>query len=158
MIFGHLKNLDAMRSWMPLPVMLALDYLKTVDYSNSPGGQETRIAPAITAKDARVTTMEAGKIRPEIHRKNIDIQFLLSGRERIGVAADTGNNPVDEDRLEERDALFYSSVENESFLDFEPGNFAVFFPYDVHRPVCMVGDKPEEIHKVVVKISTDLLR
>lgn len=157
MIFGHINDLGAMKPWLPAPIVLALDFLKNADYSASPGGREDKIAPGIAATDARPTTKAPAEAKAEVHRANIDIQFLISGRERIGVAADTGNNPVAEDRLADRDALFYASVENECFLDFVPGSFAVLFPQDVHRPVCMLEHGPEAIHKVVVKIRADLL-
>ncbi len=157
MIYGHIDNLNAMRSWLPAPVVLALEYLKNADYSDSPGGRETQIAPGITAKDNRPVTQPASEVRAEAHKAYIDIQFLISGRERIGVAPELGNNPVAEDRLAERDVIFFSSARNESFLDFAPGNFAVLFPHDVHRPTCTPDGRPETIHKVVVKIRADLL-
>ena len=84
------------------------------------------------------------------------VQFLVRGREKIGVASDTGNNGVAEDLLAERDLLFCKTMENESTLTMTPGSFAVFLPTDVHRPGCAF-DQPEAIRKVVVKVRVSLL-
>jgi biofilm protein TabA len=37
-----------------------------------------------------------------------------------------------------------------------PGGFVVHFPWDVHMPLCAVGD-PAEVRKVVVKVPLTLL-
>ena len=156
MIFGHIDNLDLMRPWLPAPVVNALDYLRHADFSSLPA-EGLEIYPGITVKAFGLTTKPAAEAKVEIHARNIDIQFLRTGRERIDVAADRGGNPVAEDLLAENDALFYASVKNESSLYMEPGNFAVLFPHDIHRPGCMAGEHPENVLKVVVKIKTELL-
>ncbi|MEE6081785.1 YhcH/YjgK/YiaL family protein, partial [Avibacterium paragallinarum] len=50
------------------------------------------------------------------------------------------------------DILFYQSAKNESELVMRKGNFAIFFPEDIHRPAC-IDDNPCQIRKVVVKIA-----
>jgi len=37
----------------------------------------------------------------------------------------------------------------------EAGSFAVFFPWDIHRPACAINE-PASIRKVVVKIRLSL--
>ena len=103
-----------------------------------------------------MTTKPFAETRPEVHREYIDVQFLVQGREKIGVASDTGKNAVAEDLLAQRDLLFYAGMENESTLTMTPGSFAVFFPSDVHRPACAF-EQPETIRKVVVKVRLSLL-
>ena len=46
---------------------------------------------------------------------------------------------------------------NEGFITSTPGCFCVFFPTDVHRPACADGE-PMTVRKVVVKVSTELLK
>ena len=103
-----------------------------------------------------MATKPFAETRPEVHREYIDVQFLVKGREKIGVASDTGKNAVAEDLLARRDLLFYAGMENESTLTMTPGSFAVFFPSDVHRPACAF-EQPEAIRKVVVKVRLSLL-
>ena len=94
--------------------------------------------------------------KPEVHEKYLDVQFLVTGREKLGFTPDTGNYEVAE-RFDERDLIFYKEVENEGFITSIPGCFCVFFPTDVHRPQVADGE-PIKVRKVVVKVSVDLLK
>ena len=48
--------------------------------------------------------------KPEVHEKYLDVQFLVTGREKLGFTPDTGNYEVAE-RFDERDLIFYKEVE-----------------------------------------------
>ncbi len=61
-----------------------------------------------------------------MHRKYLDIQFMAWGEEEIGIAIDTGNNVIAENLLEQRDIIFYQASENESFLKWCLGSYAIF--------------------------------
>ena len=37
-------------------------------------------------------------------------------------------------------------------LELEEGQFAIFYPWEVHRPNCQFADSPEQVKKVVVKV------
>ena len=100
-------------------------------------------------------TKPAAEQRPEVHEKYVDVQFLASGKERLGFTCDTGTYEVDE-RFDERDLIFYKAVESEGFIESRPGCVCVFFPEDVHRPACASGE-PMTVRKVVVKVSVKLL-
>ncbi len=82
----------------------------------------------------------------------------LSWPERLALAKACGFDFVEMsvDESDERLArLSWSKaqrlVADESWLTMRPGNFAVFFPQDVHRPAC-INQRPCAIRKVVVKI------
>ena len=114
----------------------------------------------IQGKDiyAQVMDAQTGAVeekRPEVHEKFVDVQFLASGKEKLGFTPDTGKYEVDE-RFDERDLIFYKSVENEGFIEATPGCYSIFFPADVHRPAVAV-DEPMTVRKVVVKVSVALL-
>ena len=91
----------------------------------------------------------------EAHKKYIDIQYLLSGEERIACL------PIE--RLKEKqpyseqsDAAFYSADLSlqPSYLSLLPGYFAVFFPQDGHMPQLSVGE-PMKVKKIVVKVEAN---
>lgn len=92
--------------------------------------------------------------RPESHYNYVDIQFLISGAEKIGVARLHPDNIIAESKPE-HDIVFYQQVVNESVVSFRPGMFAVFFPHDIHRPCCQDGEAAQ-IRKAVVKINLSL--
>lgn len=156
MIFGNIRHAEAMFAWLPAPLRTALRYLKSTDIGALPPGRYELEGDDIYVQVNQMTTKALADARPEIHREYIDVQFLCRGRERIGVADDTGRNEVSEDRLADRDVLFYRAAENETMLEMAPGNFAILFPSDVHRPGCQ-ADGAEEIRKAIVKVRVSLL-
>lgn len=88
----------------------------------------------------------------EAHRKNIDIQYLLKGEERIAcypVEKLTVTKPYSE----EKDAAFYA-VEGVKAQELTIGHgfFAIFYPQDAHMPQLCV-DKPMMVKKVVIKVE-----
>ncbi|MCI0498845.1 MAG: YhcH/YjgK/YiaL family protein [Planctomycetales bacterium] len=88
--------------------------------------------------------------RPEIHRKYLDIQYIISGTECIGYAPLEGlqeQTPYDD----EKDIAFYKYAPAMSRLVLKPGMFAIFWPNEPHMPGRSAG-KAETIKKIVVKI------
>ena len=87
---------------------------------------------------------------PEAHRKYIDIQFLVSGREKMGVA------PLEDmsEEVEARpdgDIWFYRGPMD--YITLTAGDrFAVLWPGDAHAPSIAV-DRPAPCRKCVVKVK-----
>jgi len=156
MIFGNIRHAEEMFSWLPAPLQTALRHLKSTDFAALPCGNYDVQGKDIYVQLVEPTTRAQADTKPEIHSTYIDVHFLLVGRERIGFADDTGKNAVSEDHLADRDLLFYRAAENESFVDMVPGDFAIMFPADVHRPACQV-DGPLAIRKIVMKVRASLL-
>jgi YhcH/YjgK/YiaL family protein len=157
MIAGHLGQLQEILPLVPPPLRLALQHLNETDFNALPAGNYDLSGKDIYVQVIDMTTRPAADCKPEVHRQYADVQFLVRGRERIGVAADTGTYPVAEDLLAERDLLFYSGVQDEATLAMRPGSFAVFMPSDIHRPGGAI-DGPEAIRKVVMKVRVSLLK
>ena len=132
-----------------------LDYLKAHDFTKMEPGRYEIQGDDIFAQVFDAETKPAEEQRPEAHEKYADVQFLASGRERLGFTPDTGSYEVDE-RFDDRDLIFYKKVENECFIEARPGCYSVFFPEDIHRPACASG-QPMTVRKVVIKISVKLL-
>ena len=89
----------------------------------------------------------------EAHQKYIDIQYVISGEEFIGVA------PTKE--LQEvtaydsaKDIAFYANPSEFENVEMQPGRFVVFFPENAHLPLCHCRGK-QQIHKVVIKLRVD---
>ena len=149
MIFGHIANTAPEQ--YPTPVANAVAYLQRTDFSVLPAGRYEDPATGYVVQVLDLHTQPPDALRPEVHRQNVDVQFLVSGTELIGVATDNGDNVIHQELLAQRAILFYQDVADESWLTMRPGNFAVFFPQDVHRPAC-INQRPCAIRKVVVKI------
>ena len=139
----------------PKAIQTALDYLRSNDFTKMETGVYEIQGKDIYAQVMDAQTGDISEKRPEVHEKYIDVQFLASGKERLGFTPDTGKYEVEE-RFDDRDLIFYKSVENEGFIEAVPGCFNIFFPADVHPPAVASGE-PMTIRKVVVKVSVALI-
>lgn len=150
MIFGHIAQPNPCR--LPEAIEKALAFLRNTDFTALEPGMVEIEGRQIYAQILDLQTKAVAENRPEVHRRYLDIQFLASGEEKIGIAIDTGNNQISESLLEQRDIIFYHESENESFIEMIPGSYAIFFPQDVHRPAC-IKEKATAIRKIVVKVA-----
>ncbi len=86
----------------------------------------------------------------EYHRKYIDIQFIVSGKEII-TWDNIKNLPDGVEYNEEKDiAKFQMSGGTDVVM--EAGYYSILYPQDLHQPG-RVFDKVEPIKKIVVKIA-----
>jgi biofilm protein TabA len=157
MISGHIGQLQDLLPMVPAPLHLALQHLRDTDFTTLPAGNYDLHGKDIYVQVIDMNTKPVAECRPEVHRQYADVQFLVSGREQIGMAVDTGKHKLGEDLLASRDLLFYTDVQDETILTMRPGSFAVFLPSDVHRPGGAI-DGPEPIRKVVMKVRVSLLK
>lgn len=86
----------------------------------------------------------------ESHRKYIDIQYIVSGKELIGLTNDTNLNVISPYN-EEKDIAFYKS-DGGKLLTASPDHYFIFFPEDRHRP-CLKVNENSMVRKIVVKIK-----
>ncbi len=124
-----------------------LKYIGTTDLKAlAPGRYD--IEEGVFALISEYDSKEESECKPEAHEKYIDIQYLISGSEKIGYAPLEGQVPsIPYDA--ERDLVFYN-VEV-SYTKMEAGMFAIYFPTDIHRP----GVKQETsvpVKKLVIKV------
>lgn len=134
-------------------IALGLDFLKQVK-PDTPIG-EYQINHKVKAIISEYETKSENEKGYEAHRKFIDIQYLLSGEERIACL------PIErlvetEPYNEESDAAFYAAdiKLQPSYLSLLSGYFAIFFPQDGHMPQLCV-DKPMRVKKVVIKVEIE---
>jgi len=89
----------------------------------------------------------------EAHRKYIDIQYVVSGKEVMNIAPLTSVKEVITAYDASRDIEF---VTVNKVVDYKatPSNFFIFFPADAHRPGLKdVANSP--VRKVVIKVKVD---
>jgi YhcH/YjgK/YiaL family protein len=91
--------------------------------------------------------------RYEAHQKFIDIQYVISGRELIGIAPMSLKKEILEPYNEVKDIMFLSVSQIINFKA-SPDRFFIFFPDDVHRPGLKDGEN-SQVRKVVVKVKID---
>ena len=129
----------------------AFDFLKNTDLKNIQDGSYEIQGKEIYANVQSLKTKPIEEKKWEVHRKYIDIQYVISNQEKMGygILEDFGEitNPYDD----EKDVEFLEGKEF-NFVDVKEGSFVIFYPNDVHAPM-LAYDEPQEIKKVIIKIA-----
>lgn len=157
MIFGNLSNVKSEMAFYPLALQKGLSFLMENDLTTLSLGRHEIEGKDIYANVAEYQTQPKEERRPERHDNYVDIQYIAQGSEKIcsGLLTDVG--AVDEDCLEERDVVFYQGSTKETEVILMEGMFAIYFPWDIHRPNCNSNDQSHKVRKVVVKIPINIL-
>lgn len=155
MITGNLEHLDRILPQLTGTVKKALELLAERDVTELPLGKTLLDGEDIFASVNEYATEPVEDRRPEKHFQYIDIQVLGAGREKIGYTDVENASNLTEDRREANDVVFYGTVKKENFVRLEKGDFAIFFPWEVHRPNCQFDGKGEKVKKIVIKVRMD---
>lgn len=91
--------------------------------------------------------------RFEDHRKYIDIQYVISGKEIMEVTPVSQKLEILEPYDSEKDIEFMTVMDYTS-LEATPEKFFIFFPDDIHRPGMKDGENAI-VRKIVVKVKID---
>ena len=147
MIYDSLKHLEAYKGIHP-GIYRGLELLRDTDFSQLDDGRHE------VAGDDLFYLLQSYDSKPvndtpEAHKKYADIQFLISGREKIGVGALEDMTEEVEARPE-GDIWFYHGPVDEVTLSGD--KFAVLFPGDAHAPCIAVDGAPVPCRKCVVKV------
>jgi YhcH/YjgK/YiaL family protein len=84
----------------------------------------------------------------ECHNEWIDIQVCPSGKEQMGWSARERVSDIKTEYNAEKDVTFYND-KPDTYFTLQAGQFAIFYPEDVHAP--QIGDGA--IKKLVVKVK-----
>lgn len=152
MIFDQLKNAPL---YFPLGerIARALQYLAQTDFTNVEPGTYEIDGENIFAIVQEYNTKPSSSAKWEAHKKYIDIQYMVSGKEKMGFT-DSQKVIVLQEYRQGNDITIYKGEGN--FLIAEEGHFAIFFPTDIHMPQLALNI-PKEVKKVVVKVRTDFV-
>ncbi|MDG6882431.1 uncharacterized protein, YhcH/YjgK/YiaL family [Phocoenobacter uteri] len=154
MLFGHLSRDDYAVGLPPIFAQLC-GKLKTLDLANLPlGWQDLEEGVKMNVMELESTPAE-GKAA-EIHRKMIDIHVLISGEEMIEYGLQTPDLSLYNEYNEQDDYQISDIIEDKNQLVLTPNAFAIFLPYEPHKPVNSVtGNK--KLRKIVVKVPVEFL-
>lgn len=165
MIYGNINNefFDSQAAVLPTALKEALHILRGMDLAGHEAGRfPLKIAGAdmiLQVMDLETSPRE--KHDPEIHRKYVDLQLLISGGPEVHTFfTDLGVETVKSDELDTpRDILFYNNRPETAAIEGKvvllPGDYAVYFPWDVHVPGQCDGQGPKAYRKIVLKVPMD---
>jgi YhcH/YjgK/YiaL family protein len=130
----------------------AFSFLREADLQNLAKGKHEIEGKDLYAIVDEYTTRDEAETRFEAHRDYADIQYIISGKELIGIA------PITETTVSvtfdtEKDICFLDSPGGEQRLAL-PDRYFIFFPSDAHRP-CMKAGNSIMVKKIVLKVRIE---
>ena len=130
-------------------IAAALKYLETQDLSQVESGKYPIMGDEVFALVQEYESKPMDQGFWEVHRKYIDVQYIVRGLEQIGYAKLKSSRASEE----YDDAKDYQVLEGDGdFLRLSSGMFAILWPWDAHMPGMAVYT-PLSVKKVVVKVS-----
>jgi YhcH/YjgK/YiaL family protein len=148
MIIDNIENASRYYCLHPL-LSQAFDFIKQTNLQSAETGkvEVSEVLKAIFS-NAPGKTKENSLAKFECHNGNIDIQLCISGKETIGWKARGSCKTENGNYNQEKDVQYYLD-EPDMYFQLTDGQFAIFFPDDVHAP--MIGDG--DIKKLVMKVK-----
>jgi len=126
----------------------ALKFLRRPDLDTLSPGKYPIDGDKVYATIGVGPNKEFDKTSFESHRKYIDLQYVIKGKEKIGVAQ-VSKATVTVPYNEPNDIAHYTA-EGKYYIA-APGTFFLFFPVNAHRPGIKV-DGYDTVRKLVIKI------
>lgn len=130
---------------------LVFKFMKEKDLKTLPLGKQI-LSNDVFINVQEYTSKDPGDERFEGHRANIDLQYVVSGKEIIGIAnRDEAKEVVPYDATKDYAGFEVSPI---TYHTASPERFFIFFPGNIHYPGIQYGEKAP-IRKVVFKIKVD---
>lgn len=159
MLVGNIQTINNELLLYPTAIQKGIQYLLSAPLDTlQPGSVYPIDGDRIYAKVSDYMTEAADKRLAERHEKFIDIQYILSGSEKIGIGHVDAAATAQIDELAGKDFVKYDTIKDEIFITLPAGSFVLCYPWDVHRANCNPEDKPVHVRKILIKVAVDLLR
>ena len=147
MIVGNIHHLQ---SGLPASLREAIDHVKAHVTEATPLGKYDIDGNNLFYLVSEDTTEPMADRRAEYHARYLDIQILLKGQEGMTFSTQPAGAP-ETDWLADKDIAFLPEGVQEKTVVLNEGDFVVFYPGEVHKPLCAVG-APALVRKAVVKM------
>ncbi|WP_118868067.1 N-acetylneuraminate anomerase [Haemophilus haemolyticus] len=141
---------------LPKVIAEVCDYLNTLDLNALENGRHD-IDDQIYMNVMEPETAEPSSKKAELHHEYLDVQVLIRGTENIEVGANYPDLSKYESYNEADDYQLCADIDDKFTVTMKPKMFAVFYPYEPHKPCCVVNGKTEKIKKLVVKVPVKLI-
>lgn len=141
---------------LPKVIAEVCDYLNTLDLNALENGRHD-INDQIYMNVMEPETAEPSSKKAELHHEYLDVQVLIRGTETIEVGANYPDLSKYESYNEADDYQLCADINDKFTVTMKPKMFAVFYPYEPHKPCCVVNGKTEKIKKLVVKVPVKLI-
>jgi YhcH/YjgK/YiaL family protein len=151
-ILSSLDQADRYAGLHPL-FPLAFAWGRDPVHHSLPTGRHSIVGDDLVALMNEGSTAPAAVKALESHRRFIDIQLVLAGPEIMEWAPLAGLT-ITEAYDATRDIAFHADpAAGTARLLVHPGQFAVFWPDDAHKPCCDPGSVSVQYRKIIFKVA-----
>ena len=126
----------------------AFEYINETDLSQTPVGNYEIDGENLFALVQQYETKDIEGANPEGHHKYIDIQYIISGVELIGLVTLRDQIPV----LSKKEDNYDLYDCDTTLFRMDSGMFSIFFPEDIHMPGIELKQS-STVKKVVIKVK-----
>jgi biofilm protein TabA len=130
----------------------AFKFLKSTSLELLPDCRISILEDDVYASINGYVPKEHDEAKWEAHKTYADIQYIIYGKEKIGVMPLSATSII-EPYNAENDITFLDGTGGEFYLA-NPGMFFIFFPDDAHRP-SIKTEGCEFVKKLVIKVKVD---
>lgn len=153
MLQGNKKDIEKLLPYVSKRLQKALAYVAETDFSKIANGEYEIDGRNVFARVNTYETEPKAERKPEKHNDYIDVQFVAQGSETIWYTPLTKECVETENRAEKEDVIFYADPQEKNCAVLNAGDFAIFFPWELHRPNCSCEKKASFVQKIVVKVK-----
>ena len=154
MIIGNIHHLELV-PYLPTKLKQSIEFVKKIITQDTPLGKHDIEGNNVFVLVSNDSTEAFEKRRAEYHERYLDIQIVLKGQEGMTFSNLPAGEPTD-NWLADKDIAFLPAGEQEQQVILQEGDFVVFYPGEVHKPLCAVGE-PAHVRKAVVKMLVSQL-
>ncbi|QLB40740.1 N-acetylneuraminate anomerase [Mannheimia pernigra] len=154
MLLADLSRDDYAKSLPPVFASLC-GKLKALDLANLALGWQD-LEEGIRMSVMSFETSPAEGKKAEMHRKFVDIQLLIEGEEMIEYGLSQPNLSKYDEYRDEDDYQLTDEIDDKNEVILKPNMFAIFLPYEPHKPGNTVNEN-KTLKKLVVKVPVELL-
>ena len=153
MLCGNKQDIEKILPYVSEGLQKALQYIRETNFAELANGEYEIDGRDVFVRVNTYLTEPKTDKKPEAHNQYIDVQYLGAGEEIIYFAPRRAEHIIVEDHVEESDLLFYEELDEKDRVVLQAGDFAVFFPWELHRPGCSTKKEAQAVQKIVVKVK-----
>jgi biofilm protein TabA len=154
MLTGKKEDILRVLPYVAPRLAQALAYVGATDFAKVANGEYELDGRRVFARVNTYTTEQKESRRPEKHERYIDVQYVAEGSESIWFTTLDASCEEIENKAETEDVIFYADSKEQNHVTLHAGEWAIFFPWELHRPNCAnEGEDATHVQKVVVKVE-----
>lgn len=153
MLQGNKNDIAKLLPYVSERLQKALAYVAETDFSKIENGEYEIDGRNVFARVNTYETEPKAERKPEKHNDYIDVQFVAQGNETIWYTPLTDDCVEIENKAAKDDVIFYADPAEKNCAVLNAGDFAIFFPWELHRPNCSTEKNASLVQKIVVKVK-----